>query len=69
MPWLAGELMKLATGQSGISFAEGDRQFADVTWRENFFFRQLGHSYRLFEEWTERMAGATGHGGHSGSSG
>src|SRR6266516_2932663 len=58
MPWLGGELLKLATGQSGISFAEGDRRFADVTWRENFFFRQLGRSYRLFEEWTDRMVDA-----------
>jgi polyhydroxyalkanoate synthase subunit PhaC len=58
MPWLAGELMKLATGQSGISFAEGDRRFADVTWQDNFFFRQLGRSYRLFEEWTDRMVDA-----------
>jgi polyhydroxyalkanoate synthase len=58
MPWLASELMKLATGQSGIWFAEGDRRFADVTWQDNFFFRQLGRSYRLFEEWTDRMAGA-----------
>src|SRR5438874_5732338 len=58
MPWLAGELMKLATGQSGISFAEGDRRFADVTWRDSFLFRQLGRSYRLFEEWTDRMVAA-----------
>jgi polyhydroxyalkanoate synthase len=58
MPWLASELMKLATGQSGISFAEGDRRFADATWQDNFFFRQLGRSYRLFEEWTDRMVDA-----------
>src|SRR5207342_1084602 len=58
MPWLASELMKLATGQSGISFAEGDRRFADVTWQDNLFFRQLGRSYRLFEEWTGRMVDA-----------
>jgi polyhydroxyalkanoate synthase len=59
LPWLVSELMKLATGQSAISFAEGDRRFADVTWQENFFFRQLGQGYRLFEEWTDRMADAT----------
>jgi polyhydroxyalkanoate synthase len=58
MPWLASELIKLATGQSGISFAEGDRRFADVTWQDNFFFRQFGRSYRLFEEWTDRMVDA-----------
>jgi polyhydroxyalkanoate synthase len=58
MPWLAGELMKIATGQSGISFAEGDRRFADVTWQDNYFFRLLGRSYRLYEEWTGRMVDA-----------
>ena len=58
MPWLAGELMKLATGQSGISFAEGDRRFADVTWQDNPFYGLLGHSYRLFEECTDRMVDA-----------
>ncbi|HXZ75922.1 MAG TPA: hypothetical protein VEH31_34325 [Streptosporangiaceae bacterium] len=58
LPWLASELVKMATGQSGIGFAEGDRRFADVTWQENWFFRQLGRSYRLFEEWTGRMADA-----------
>ena len=58
MPWLFSELMKLATGQSGIAFAEGDRRFADATWQDNLFFRQLGQGYRLFEEWTGRMADA-----------
>ncbi|HEY3034744.1 MAG TPA: alpha/beta fold hydrolase, partial [Streptosporangiaceae bacterium] len=58
VPWLAGELVKIALGRSGIGFEEGDRRFADVTWQENLFFRLLGHSYRLFEEWTGRMAGA-----------
>jgi polyhydroxyalkanoate synthase len=58
LPWLASELVKIPLGQSGIGFAEGDRRFADVTWQENWFFRQLGQSYRLFEEWTERMADA-----------
>jgi poly[(R)-3-hydroxyalkanoate] polymerase subunit PhaC len=56
MPWLTGELVKVPLGRSGISFAEGDRRFADVTWQDNPFFRLLGWSYRLFEEWTERMA-------------
>jgi polyhydroxyalkanoate synthase len=58
MPWLTGELMKVPLGRSGVSFAEGDRRFADVTWQDNPFFRLLGRSYRLFEEWTERMADA-----------
>jgi polyhydroxyalkanoate synthase subunit PhaC len=58
MPWLAGELVKIPLGRSGIAFEEGDRRFADVTWQENVFFRLLGRGYRLFEEWTGRMAGA-----------
>ena len=58
MPWLAGELVKVPLGRSGVSFAEGDRRFADVTWRDNPFFRLLGWNYRLFEEWAERMADA-----------
>jgi hypothetical protein len=29
-----------------------------VTWQDNFLFRQLGRGYRLFEEWTGRMADA-----------
>ena len=58
MPWLTGELIKVPLGGSGVSFAEGDRRFADVTWQDNPFFRMLGWSYRLFEEWAERMAEA-----------
>jgi polyhydroxyalkanoate synthase len=58
VPWLAGELVKIPLGRSGIGFEEGDRRFADVAWQENLFFRLLGYSYRLFEEWTGRMASA-----------
>jgi polyhydroxyalkanoate synthase len=58
MPWLTGELVKGPLGRSGISFAEGDRRFADVTWQDNPFFRLLGWNYRLFEVWAERMADA-----------
>ena len=57
-PWLAGELLKIALGRPGPGFAEGDRRFADVTWHDNPFFRLLGRGYRLYEEWTDRMAGA-----------
>src|SRR6266480_5408715 len=58
MPWLAGELVKIPLGRSGIAFEEGDRRFADVTWQENLFFRLLGRGYRLFEEWADRMVEA-----------
>src|SRR6266487_2022940 len=58
LPWLAGELVKIPLGRSSIAFAEGDRRFADVTWQDNPFFRLLGRGYRLFEEWTERVADA-----------
>src|SRR5262249_17220204 len=58
MPWLAGELVKIPLGRSSIAFEEGDRRFGDVTWQENPYFRLLGRGYRLFEQWTGRMADA-----------
>jgi len=58
MPWLASELVKIPLGRSNSSWAEGDQRFADVTWQDNPFFRLFGQSYRLFEEWTGRMADA-----------
>jgi polyhydroxyalkanoate synthase len=58
LPWLAGELMKIAMGRSTLEFEKGDKRFSDATWHDNPFFRALGQGYRLFEEWTERMAGA-----------
>jgi len=57
MPWLASELVNIPLGRSS-SWAEGDQRFADVTWQDNPFFRLYGQSYRLFEEWTGRMADA-----------
>ena len=58
MPWLAGELLKMPLGRSSVSLGEHDPRFADVTWRDNPFYRLLGQGYRLFEEWIGRMAGA-----------
>jgi polyhydroxyalkanoate synthase subunit PhaC len=58
MPWLASELVKIPLGRSAIEFDERDSRFADPTWRDNPFYRLLGHNYRLFEEWTGRMADA-----------
>ena len=55
MPWLAGELTKIALGQSDISFDKRDKRFADEAWRTVPYFRMLGQSYRLFEMWMERM--------------
>src|SRR6266480_7277790 len=60
MPWLFNELLMMPLGRSSLTPEENDPRFADATWRENYFFRMLGRSYRLFEEWTDRMAGATG---------
>ena len=59
LPWLLGELLMMPLGRSGLAPEESDPRFADAAWRENFFFRQLGSGYRLFEEWASRMAGAT----------
>jgi polyhydroxyalkanoate synthase subunit PhaC len=55
MPWLAGELAKIAVGRSDISFDERDRRFSDQAWRTVPYFRVLGQSYRLLELWMDRM--------------
>jgi hypothetical protein len=55
MPWLAGELTKIALGKSDISFDERDKRFTDEAWRTVPYFRMLGQSYRLFELWMNRM--------------
>jgi polyhydroxyalkanoate synthase subunit PhaC len=55
MPWLTGELTKIALGQSDISFDQRDQRFADEAWRTVPYFRILGQSYRLFELWMNRM--------------
>ena len=55
MPWLAGELMKIAVGQSDIAFDKRDKRFADEAWRTVPYFRVMGQSYRLFELWMEKM--------------
>jgi polyhydroxyalkanoate synthase subunit PhaC len=55
MPWLAGELAKIAVGRSDISFDERDQRFSDEAWRTVPYFRVLGQSYRLFELWMNRM--------------
>jgi polyhydroxyalkanoate synthase subunit PhaC len=59
LPWLFSELLMMPLGRSGLTPEENDPRFADATWRENYSFRMLGSSYRLFEEWTNRLAGAT----------
>ena len=55
MPWLAGEMAKIALGQSDIAFDKRDTRFADEAWRTVPYFRMLGQSYRLFEMWIDRM--------------
>jgi polyhydroxyalkanoate synthase subunit PhaC len=55
MPWLTGELAKIALGQSDISFDQRDQRFTDEAWRTIPYFRILGQSYRLFELWMNRM--------------
>jgi hypothetical protein len=55
MPWLTGELTKIAIGQSDISFDDHDKRFTDEAWRTVPYFRMLGQSYRLFELWMNRM--------------
>ena len=55
MPWLAGELTKIALGQSDIAFDKRDQRFTDEAWRTIPHLRILGQSYRLFELWMDRM--------------
>jgi polyhydroxyalkanoate synthase subunit PhaC len=55
MPWLTGELTKIALGRSDISFDQRDQRFSDEAWRTVPYFRTLGQSYRLFEMWINRM--------------
>ena len=55
MPWLAGELTKIALGQSDIAPDQRDQRFADEAWRKFPAFRMLGQSYRLFELWMNKM--------------
>jgi len=55
MPWLAGELTKIALGQSDIAPDQRDQRFADEAWRTIPSFRMLGQSYRLLELWMNRM--------------
>src|SRR5579872_2843445 len=59
MPWLAGELTKVALGKSDVSFDQRDQRFADEAWRTVPYFRILGQSYRLFEMWMNRMYEST----------
>jgi polyhydroxyalkanoate synthase len=59
LPWLAGELVKIATGRSDLEFAAKDPRFKDPTWRDNPLFRMLGQGYRLYEMWTDKMVEAT----------
>ena len=60
LPWLVGELTKIAMGQSDLEYGPKDARFKDPTWTANPAYRGLGLSYRLFEEWAGRMADAVG---------
>jgi polyhydroxyalkanoate synthase subunit PhaC len=60
LPWLFSELTKIAMGQSELEYGPKDARFKDPTWTANPAFRGLGLTYRLFEEWAGRMAGAAG---------
>ena len=50
LPWLVGELTKIALGQSDLEYGPKDARFKDPTWTANSAYRGLGLSYRLFEE-------------------
>jgi hypothetical protein len=61
LPWFTGEMLKIAVGQSDISF-DKDPRFADVTWQTNPYYNRIGQGYRLFEQWFDRILEA-GEGG------
>jgi polyhydroxyalkanoate synthase subunit PhaC len=58
MPWLAGEMAKIALGRSDLWFDKRDKRFADEAWQAYPYFRMLGQSYRLYELWMDRMCQA-----------
>jgi polyhydroxyalkanoate synthase len=58
LPWLTGELLGMASGQSGSSVDGEDRKFADAAWRSNPFYNQIGQGYRVFGQWMDQMVDA-----------
>ncbi len=58
LPWLTGELLGIASGQSGRLADGKDRKLADATWQANPFYNGIGQGYRLFEQWMDRMVEA-----------
>jgi polyhydroxyalkanoate synthase subunit PhaC len=60
MPWLVGEMTKIALGRSDLWFDKRDKRFADKAWETFPYFRMLGQSYRLYELWMDRMCQAVG---------
>jgi poly[(R)-3-hydroxyalkanoate] polymerase subunit PhaC len=58
LPWLTGELLGMASGQSGSSVDGEDRKFADAAWRSNPFYNRIGQGYRVFEQWMDQMVDA-----------
>jgi len=58
LPWLSGELAKIAVGRSGITMDPKDRKFGDVAWQDNPLYRRIGQSYKLFEQLMGRLVDA-----------
>ena len=58
LPWIISEMTKIATGETELEYGAKDARFKDPTWTANPAYRGLGLTYRLFEEWTGRMAAA-----------
>jgi len=44
LPWLVGELTKIALGQSGLEYGAKDARFKDPTWTANPAYLGLGHT-------------------------
>jgi poly[(R)-3-hydroxyalkanoate] polymerase subunit PhaC len=58
LPWLGGEAIKIALGQSDITMDPKDRKFGDTAWQENLVYRRIGQSYKLFEQLMGRLVDA-----------
>jgi polyhydroxyalkanoate synthase subunit PhaC len=55
LPWLSGELAKIALGRSDITIDPKDRKFGDVTWQSNVVYNRIGQGYKLFEQLMGRL--------------
>src|SRR2546421_659976 len=59
---LGVELIRIASGQSDVAPAKGDRRFTDPAWTSNPVFRLIGQSYLVSAQALDRVVDAMGDG-------